>query len=56
MVSALCKLYRLLDLGMGFRPQPNVLENLIHVNQTTDNYDSDPYIKNLNQYLQVCMY
>ncbi|CAF0985260.1 unnamed protein product [Adineta ricciae] len=39
--------------GMGFRPQPNVLENLIYVNQTTDNYDSDPYIKNLNQYLQV---
>jgi len=39
--------------GLGFRPQPVPDKNLVLVNQNEPNLKDDPYVKSLNQYLQV---
>jgi sodium/potassium-transporting ATPase subunit beta len=42
-----------LSPGLGFRPQPNVLKNLISVNKNPAKDDVNAYVKNLDQYLQI---
>jgi sodium/potassium-transporting ATPase subunit beta len=39
--------------GLGFRPQPNVLKNLILVNKNPEADYVNPYVTNLEQYLKV---
>lgn len=39
--------------GLGYRPQPDPGKNLIFVDKNGDVSDSNPYIKNLNQYLEI---
>lgn len=41
---------------MGFRPQPDIEKSLIFVDENAEHYENNSYIKNLNQYLDVCMY
>jgi len=40
--------------GLGFRPQPEVDKNLIFVQKNAPLGTPNPYVKNLDQYLQVC--
>jgi hypothetical protein len=40
--------------GLGFRPQPEVDKNLILVQKNAPFGTPSPYVKNLDQYLQVC--
>ncbi|UJR09374.1 hypothetical protein I4U23_013618 [Adineta vaga] len=42
-----------LSPGMGFRPQPNVLENLVYIDKNATKLGTDRYVKNLNQYLEL---
>ncbi|CAF1232946.1 unnamed protein product [Adineta steineri] len=44
-----------LSPGLGFRPQPTTKNDssLVFVNNNTNDYQSDPYIQNLDQYLRI---
>jgi len=39
--------------GLGFRPQPEVDKNIILVQKNAPFGTPNPYVKNLDQYLQV---